>query len=472
MSQRTGTFLGTAIGVAVVTMIMLFVLTPKNIAPQRPKEPVAANPIPETTCNLSLPVKLPKAAVVAQLEKAIPRSFPFDSQGDARVYGNPSRGAISVEVKPAEKRVELSMPLGGRIQVEKKVLFLNVSVGIDAQGKINASVAPVAAKDWSIDPHLGLSVHVENAVAKTAIGDIGVTGPAQDGVNKALEPIRNSASQKLAEQLKFRGDVEPVWKKLHAVHQIAREPATWIQITPQSAAFQQFGYHPDGLDAGLALTLHAHVLVQPESPPVSKVAGLPDLSIVDRVPEGFELAIPVEISFDAINNELKKQLSKETFHLPEVDAWVKITSAELQPFGEKLLLVVDFQGKQGWFHSAKGRLYIEGLPEFDSNRLELRVKQLEYALDTAKAIETLDWLVHARLLELLSGAAVVPLSNELPKVKDKAQSQIKELKKKLPPEIGADIDVNKLTLDGIHVRQKSVFGIIQAKGKMSAQLQK
>ena len=79
---------------------------------------------------------------------------------------------------------------------------------------------------------------------------------------------------------------------------------------------------------------------------------------------------------------------------------------------------------------------------------------------------------HARLLEHLRAAAVVPLSSELPKVKDKAQAEIKELKKKLPPEIGADIDINKLTLDAIHVRQKSVFGIIQAKGKMSAQLQK
>jgi hypothetical protein len=462
------------IGLAALVLVAaaaLFVLTPKNVAPARPDPTPHQTDLPKTTCNLSLPVKLPKAAIAAQLEKAIPRSFQFDVNNDARVYGNPSRGDIAVHIKPAEKRVDLSTTVGGRVQVEKQIV-VKISVGVDVSGTITANLAPLAAQDWSVDPRLGLSVKVDNAVAKTAIGDIGITGPVQGAVNGILDGVRASAAKELADKLKFRGDVQPIWEKLNSVHQIGSEPNTWLQITPQSVAFQQFGYHDDFLEAGIALTLQAHVFVQPEAPKTLPTPALPPLNIVDRVPEGFELSIPVEVSYAAINKELQKQLSKETFKLPEVDAWVKISGATLESFGDKVLLTVDFHGKKGWFRRAKGKLYIEGAPVFDSAKAELRVEKLEYTLTTIKAIEHLDWLVHGKFIELLTAASVVPLSGEMQKAKQKAQEQVEQLKGKLPKEIGANIEITEVTIGGLHLPQNSIFVVANAKGKMSAHLQK
>jgi Domain of unknown function (DUF4403) len=448
----------------------------KVLPPPPPEKAISQITLQATRSIVSVPVSLPTKAIAAVLEGPtpgkgpIPGTFPFDSKNGARAYGSPSRGPITVTADVARKRVVVSTPVSGRVQVEKTVV-VRASVGIDVSGSITASFSPVVAPDWTIQPHLELAVHINNAVAKTAIGDIGVTGLVQGGVNSAVNGIKPSVEGALAKALQVRPGAEALWNRINDAYRLAENPPTWLRITPRTVAFANFRYTPDVIESGLALALETHVFLQDAKPELLK-APLTNLAIVDKLPDDFELSIPAEVSYAAINQQLKSELSKGRFNLPD-NAWVEVNGATVEPYGEGVLLTVDFRGKKGLMKSASGRLYIVGVPVFDAAKAELRVDKLEYTAETESLLlSNVEWLAHSKLLDAMKNAAVLNLGGEMEKAKTTANEALDKLKTQLPKEIGANVAVTAVRIDRLAFTKERAFVVVNAKGKMSARLVK
>jgi hypothetical protein len=440
-----------------------------NVLPDPPKRDIAAIEFPATTSHLSVIAVFPKAAIAAQLESALPKTFKFDvNSGGVRAHGSPSRGPITVVNDVTGKRVSASTPVSGRVQVEKRVIF-NISVGIDVSAGIRASLSPVITPKWTIDPQFGLSAQVNRAVAKTAIGDIDVTGHVQGPVTNAVNGVKGTAEAKLKEVLDVRKKVERLWSEMNSVHKLNDNPPTWLRITPRQVTFGQFRYTKDSIDSGLALDLETHVFLQDAAPDVLK-SPLPDLRITGKLSDTFEISIPVEVSFSVLNEQLKAQLTKSPIDLPK-DAVVAITDATISPYGAGILLTLHFSGKKGWFKSASGRLHVVGIPVLDVKKAELRVEQLEFTVETKNIlVKAADWLAHASLLDAMASAAVFRLESELTKSKAKANEELDRLKKSLPKEIGANVTVTEISVDRLAFAEERALVLVKVKGKMSAQL--
>jgi Domain of unknown function (DUF4403) len=440
------------------------------LPPEPAKSAIASIVLPAATSHLSAPVSFQTSAIAAVLEAAIPKTFPFDSKNGARAFGSPSRGPVTVSTDVAKKRVAVATPVSGRVQVEKTVV-VRVSVGIDVSGSITASFSPVIGSDWTIRPQLELSVHVNNAVAKTAVGDIGVTGLVQGGVNKALNGIKPRVEEALAKALHVRPKAENLWNKIHDAYRLAENPPTWLRITPQNVTFANFRYTQNSIESGLALALETHVFLQDTKPEVAKTP-LPNLEILDQLSDEFNLSIPVEVSYALIDEEVRKQLSKGPVNLPD-NAWVQITGATLQPYGDGVLLTVDFKGKKGLMRSASGRLYVVGIPMFDAAKSELRVDKLKYTAETESLLlRNVEWLAHSSLLDAMKKAAVVNLKSEMAKATEKANQQLEKFKRQLPKEVGANVAVTGIGIDRLAFAKDKAFAVVNVKGKMSASLVK
>lgn len=472
------------LAIAAVIMVVLAVQwSHVHVVPPPPQDTTATIDFPVTTSHLSLVSSFPRTAIAAQLEAAIPNSFPFDvNSGGARAYGTPSRGPVNVAIDAAAKRVSLSTQVSGKVQVEKRVkvdLLVGkidqlASVGINISGDIKASVAPVIAPNWTINPQVDLSAHINQAVAKLRvpiIGDVGVdvTGHVQGPVGNAVSGVKANAEAKLKEALDVRKDVERLWNEMNSVHKLTDEPPTWLRITPRQATFGEFHYMNDSIDSGLSLDLETHVFLQDAAPGVL-TSPLPDLHIAQNLSDDYELSIPVEVAYDVINRQLKTQLAKNPINLPQ-GASVTITDVTIGSHGDGILLTVAFSGKKGWFKKASGRLYVAGVPVFDAGKAELRLDKLEFTADTRSLlVKTVDWLAHATLLEAMKNAADVKLDGELAKAKTKANEELDKLKSKLPKEVGANVLVTDVSVDRLAFAKARAFAVVKAKGKMSAKL--
>jgi hypothetical protein len=115
-----------------------------NVIPEPPREGDAPSSfsLPATTSHVALVAHLPRRAIAQELASVIPRSFTLDATNGARAYGSLCRGPLVVRHDVASQRIEVSAPISGKVQVEKKLL-VHIALGLDISGTIRASFAPV-----------------------------------------------------------------------------------------------------------------------------------------------------------------------------------------------------------------------------------------------------------------------------------------------------------------------------------------
>ena len=199
---------------------------------------------------------------------------------------------------------------------------------------------------------------------------------------------------------------------------------------------------------------------------------LPDLVIVDKTSNQFQLLIPVVVSYDVINDQLKSLLCDRVFELSPAGS-LSFTKVTIQPYGSGILIDAEFKGKQGYFKSASGRLYIVGEPVFDVATAELRLSNLKYTLQTENVLATVaEWLLRSTLLGEMQNAAVVKLADETKKAKVTANEQLSKLVAQLPKDISANVKVADIGVERLAFAKSSAFAIVTASGNMSARIGK
>jgi hypothetical protein len=442
--------------------------------PEPPESPGPVVELPATSSHVPVAVTAPLTALKGQLETAVPKDFPFDSRTDVHAYGRPARGPIDIRTID-NNRIEATTTVSGRVQVEKKIAVFDASVGIDVSGRVIATAAPTVARNWFIDPHLNLSATLERAAAKTPVGDIDVTGLVKNKIEELISRERAKIEEAVRKALDMKGEIEKVWKSLAAVHPIGTDPPVWLRVIPRRVAFRNLQYTKDAIQSGLALTVDTQIFVQKDPPAVVSVP-LPELDTADKLPDEVTLTVPVVVSYEVMNEQLKKALVEHgPFQLPGGER-VTVTGAELRPYGAGLLLKLDFRGKKGCLKRAAGRLYVTGVPVFDAKTGTLRVDELAYTAGTEnRLLQAVEWLARDQLLEQMKAAATVDLNDEIGKVTDKAKAeagrQLDALKKQLPKEVAADTAVTDVAIDRLAFDKERAFVVVKAKGRLAVRLQ-
>lgn len=441
-----------------------------NVLPTPPTAPAGRSSLAPIESFLTVRSSISDAAIAAEVEKVVPRSFAIDVRGDARIYGNLSRGPIWVRNNTVAKQVLISTPVGGRIQFEKKIALANVSLGIDVSGAIEGSFSPEVQENWGVNPQLNLNAHLDRALVKTAVGDIDITRQVQDAIGRAVDSAKGTIAGQLMRALDVRKEVNRVWSQMDAVHKLSGSPPTWLRFTPKQVIFRPLHYEPSELDAGLAIVLETHLYI--ESPPPEGVkVSLPKLETKDKLPEGFALALPVEVPVDVLNHELNKELAQKSIVLSDVGALLTISDATIGPYGDGVLLSVNFTAIKPPWTTVSGRLYITARLAFDRANIQLRADQLAFTTETQDVlVKNAEWLAHSMVLNKIEDAAVLQFpARAFDMALDQANNELTELKKQLPIEVTVDVPVAR-RIDRIAFVHDKAFAIIAFKGSLSARI--
>jgi hypothetical protein len=450
-----------------------------KVVPKPPggKEPP---PLPTTTVShLSLTLDASISAIAALLEKVVPARFPLEEDFNVPIFnrvhasaegGGLARSPIALQVDAAHKRVQVKNSVSGRIRVKNSdAAFIKANAAADVSGSIDGSFSPEVLKDWRVDPHLQLSIGVGGVLHLGAFGNKDITGLISAKVAEVRARIEDELKKKLARELDRRADAERLWNGMNSIHKVWDQPPVWVRITPKQATYAQMTYGKDSLQCGASLEMEARVFVQRDAPNVLK-SQFPDLAIADKTSDDFDLLLPFEVSYGAINDQLRLLLCGREFDLAGAGS-VSLTKATIEPYGSGILVIAEFKGKRGWFKSASGTLYIVGEPVFDAAKATLRLDNLKYTVETEDVLrEVAEWLWHSTLLAEMQKVAVVQLSEEMKKAKETANEQVKKLLAQLPKEVTANVKVADVRVERLAFAKPSAFAIVHASGKMSARL--
>jgi hypothetical protein len=462
--------------VIVITAAGLLVwLCRTHVPVEPPPPPDSAQPVElaATTSELSLAVVLPADSIRKILEEKVPNPIQFDGKDDWHVYGSLGRKPITVRPDVPSQRVDLGTTVEGKVQAEKDFPITGrFSVGVQVKGTLAASLSPLAGKDGSVEPNMTLDPRLDKATVNVPVlGDQDVTGIIRGVVGNKLGDAKKAAEQEVRKVLDLKADVERAWNQINGVHQISTSPPAWLRTTPKKATFGQLEYRPDAIVTGLAVEVETRVFVQ-DSPPEVPAAPFPGLTLAAAVPGRFRLSIPVEVSYDTINQKLREQLKQHSLS-SDGDVAVTITDAAVAPYGAGVLLTVKFQARNGFFRSASGTMYITGVPTYDAGTQELRVGQLNYTAETNNVLlRSAEWLARARILDKMKDAAVLNLGHEVGRAREKADEGVVALKASLPKEAAWDVAVTGLAVERIAFAKDRAFAVVTADGTLSARLQK
>jgi hypothetical protein len=386
--------------------------------PADPAAPAPALPAPLPS-ELDVPVSYELAPAVAALEAAVPRTFGDLAQRRAVPGRDRLAFAFAVERTPFEVRVRGNTATIASVVTYRARGWYDVRFAPNVSGScgLDGGAAPrlrvvlattvALAEDWRLRPRTRL-VALEPASGE-ARDRCRVTVVRYDVTDRVVAAVRGQLEGKLATvdrrlaRTDVRARVARWWGALQRPIRI--RDSLWLEIRPREVRLGAPSADGATLVAPLALTAMPH-LVTGARPP-GDTTSLPALGARtavagDTAPAGLRVRLDAEMGYDAATRLLAPRLVGR--ELERAGQRVVVRGARLVPApGGRVALDLDVAGTVG------GRVRVVGRPAYDAPSGELRVPDLDFAVDVDHPlVRGLDWLRHEELHDALRARARWP----------------------------------------------------------------
>jgi hypothetical protein len=162
-----------------------------------------------------------------------------------------------------------------------------------------------------------------------------------------------------------------------------------------------------------------------------KTKKIPNLSEYQKV-NGFNVYTDIKMHYDTLEKQIMEYLAGQKFE--SGSQYIIVKGLSLFAVEERLGVEVDFEG------SKKGRLFLTGLPVYDSVSQRIRMEDLQFDLKTKNLLlKSAKWLLNERIRKEMQKAMNVDISPYL-----------KDAKKKMNEALNAQYDRGLILNGQIH----------------------
>jgi hypothetical protein len=191
--------------------------------------------------------------------------------------------------------------------------------------------------------------------------------------------------------------------------------------------------------------------------PTTSPQSSPTFTIIQEVPEnGFHIALDNELSFDFIGKELTKKLGGTAYHLDNRN----IVVDRITVYGSSDLAVIKVQVRG----TAKGTIYLTGVPAYDESSTTLSVSNLEYTVETKNVLaKAAAWLLHTGLRNELADQARWFIGDKVDAMKDRLSDA---LNRKVNRYVSMSGKINRMRPVAVGLTNTSLKAVLVADGKV------
>jgi Domain of unknown function (DUF4403) len=342
---------------------------PAAIADDKP--PLAPDTVvPFTTdSRISAVIEFGLPALASAIEQDIPRRLAtIDEEvqcvnrrvlfarikANCDIYGFVERSG-SVSLYGRGDRVYGSVPIYGALEGQGANRFTaRVHGETEASATIEAEARPQLNKDWSLELNFSDGFRWSEPPVLHVLGrNIPVSKYAEPRIRAQLAKVRARALA-AARRLDLQGKAATAWRRAFDPIQIRDNPATWLQLKPQSAAFAGVRADPKVLRGTLQLAGSAQTLVG-QQPPAVTATALPPLSRDIAEPGAFDVILPINIGYDVL-----KQKISDTLAATPLPAEMLVREVEVYPSSGKLVIGLRLDKPSDADASAGQWVYLSG----------------------------------------------------------------------------------------------------------------
>ena len=275
----------------------------------------------------------------------------------------------------------LSVPCGG------------CKAGVSFTGRAWGSAKPKINPDWSLSVDAEGQYQIDDAglrlpfATNVSVGDVSsvLQGPLGEMMDKINQETAKSAKLKTAAQAAWSGLGQPI--------QISASPQVWLMVHPTRVLTEQPTVTDQGVDLGVAMVARPELIIG-DKPSTEDPGPLPDLTLVDQIPQQFAVYLPVKLTWDDANELAMQDL---VGHPLNAGGGVTVTVDKISIFnnGDELGVKVAFRS-----NALSGTLYALGKPVYDLADGYILIQNLHLDISTQNMLVKLaNWLDHQALVD-------------------------------------------------------------------------
>ncbi|GAB3956347.1 hypothetical protein GCM10028805_45910 [Spirosoma harenae] len=439
----------------------------KRVRPDAPAaeafEPAITNPVSYVAGNLTFNIKDLEKKVNQALSTTLVSEETFEGRKGEAWHLRVERTG-PVDIKYSNRKVYFSAPL--------QVWYTN-PIGLRKNRKRRrlCALAVNFTSPVSVGPrwHLLTKSKFEDYrwTQKPTVQLLGIKVSVQSIAEKILNnrkaDIEEAIDKAVHRSIHLDRQVSKVWRDIQKPLRIAKNPENiWLLPKPFSIAAAPVYGNETQITVPIQIAFRVDTRIGPK-PSIDSLERLPRLLRRNSLPETSRLEVLAFIPYKDINQVLLRTLNKEKLSL--MGGNIKINDPFVYGSGRKLIMKADVGG------SVHGTLYFHGTPAYDTLTNTLRVKDVDFDVDTKeRLLSTADWLLHDHLRDTIQAALVVPLRQQIDTIPDKIETAF--AKAKVGQKTALDLDTFQLVPQRLVVRPDGVQILIKVNSKVAVKIKR
>lgn len=392
----------------------------------RTGNPLLLRDPPRRAAKLELPAQESEAALRLRVpfdllreaaDRALPREFAQEGEGDGTRYDLTVRRAGNFILSEVDGRLRASVSLtvNGSAGLSGGLARL-LSLGVkkfEAAADVQADLGLTMDANWCPAATVAVDYRWTRAPRLEVIGGvwIGIESRVREQVEAALHGLPGTL-QELLPCDRVREAVRPLWRMHSIPIQLPAAPPLHVQLQPLAAGVSEIAVRPDHLRVALALRARTAVSSEP-APRRAAPAELPPLRDFQGRGGRLRLSIPIRAGYDMIRDWLVEEFGGRDipFAVAGHEISVRVREITVYPSAPAIAVAITFDARMpGLLPDTSGRVVLSARPVMEGGGTRIRLAELRFARELDSLIWSAASLAFERQIrEQLSAIAVYDL---------------------------------------------------------------
>lgn len=299
---------------------------------------------------------------------------------------------------------------------------------------------------------------------KVRVGPIEI--PVTSLVKKALDAkapdIIKALDGSIKDKIEIKKYIIQAWNQAMQPYLVSEHFRTWLKVSPVELQMAPITIKNDVVIANIGLKAYTETITGAK-PTVTNVNNVPDLSLVDKVTDDFQVGILSEISHEEAVKFAKDTLVGQNFSFQNGKYNVKVTDIDI--YGKENYLVI----KTGLSGSLEGTIYFKGIPYYDEKSRSVKLSNFDYDLQTKSLLaKAANWLLGGKLAKTMQESLEIPVGTNIDDIKKQIQANLNN--NQLKKGILLQGNITDLKPDKVYLTSKSIIARVMATGKVGLKI--
>ena len=341
----------------------------------------------------------------------------------------------------------------------KKDLLLGTSAEAEGELALNFKTTFTINSDWSLSTQTEVEYHewIVSPYLKTGLGNLSVETLANLGLNRSKKTLSQTLDQYVKQQISLRPYVQEAWNALQEPVLLDSLYEMWVKTTPTGIAMTPITTYNNAIRAKIAVDCLNDVSFG-KKPAFRENSTLPNLRLIEDAPDDYQVRIATDVPFPEAERLAKNMMVGQVFESGKKK--VKVEDIQLWGSNDKVVVNSKLSG------SFNGNIYFIGRPEFNAQKNQIEVKDLDFHVDTKSfLLRSASWIFQGTIKNQMKKAMTFPMEENIRELKASVQESLNYYE--IQPGIVLTGTVDSVTVENTRVTPTSIRVNLFSKGKVN-----